>query len=731
MDKHDEQFESYLRQFRLRQPGSLPEMASLKRRSSVRWGLAAAAAVVLVAALSIVLVRNSGNVGGPKATVEAAGNPSLYRVGETIEAGKVIRSNSAVGLLLALEDGSRVEMHAQSELKLESAVDGIRVRLNEGSILVTAAKQRAGHLYVQTRDAMVSVVGTVFFVNAEQSGTTVAVVEGEVHVQQGAELKKLLPGEQIATNPVGQPKTVAEQISWSRSAVEYVALLQQPESPTEEARSSPPEPETGGSSMALYQQAVVRFEQGDINTAVQLFRDSLNGDLNPKWLEVWAHINIGKIYDVRGGQRDRAIQEYQKAVNTGDDTYSAQDEAKKYLGAPFSLSAPTQQAVAVPYPSLMPPALLAQQQAPARLRVGVLPFKVQANYVRGTGDQVRTLITIQVMNRDLAFKDEGGGKKARAHIDGTVYRIDNRRLPGFSQDVMQEFPSNTFTANLDEPTLFQETLYLTPGKYKLHITAEDKNAQSIGVQEHALDVPRIPDQSLQASSLILASSITDLPPRALGADMFALGEKKVKPNVSGVFRTSENLNVWQEIYGLTINQATRKPSATLELVVSQNKKEITKLLSDSKEFTGSGLEFTGPGFLQMRYTNSVSLADFAPGQYDVQVKVTDNLAKVSFVTVSSFSVAAIPATQSTPSRLNAGSAIFYRACNTCHNPQVMNSQNFATKEEYAALVGREAGKGASVTRDEIPILVDYLFDTYGKKSENHIPSDIPLQRNFK
>jgi hypothetical protein len=58
----------------------------------------------------------------------------------------------------------------------------------------------------------------------------------------------------------------------------------------------------------------------------------------------------------------------------------------------------------------------------------------------------------------------------------------------------------------------------------------------------------------------------------------------------------------------------------------------------------------------------------------------------------------------------------------------MNSQNFATKEEYSALVGREAGRGASVTREEIPILVDYLFDTYGKKPDTYVPSDIPLQR---
>jgi len=270
-----------------------------------------------------------------------------------------------------------------------------------------------------------------------------------------------------------------------------------------------------------------------------------------------------------------------------------------------------------------------------RLSNNVLPFRVQANYVRVTSDEVRTLITIQFMNRDLAFQDEGGGKKARAHIEGVIYRIDNRRLRGFSQDVIQEFPSNTFAANLDQPTLFQETRYLTPGKYKVHITVEDKNSQSIGVQDYMLNVPRIPDQSLQASSMILAYSVTDLPQRMLGTDMFALGEKRVKPNVTGVFRRNENLNVWQEIYGLTVDQTTRKPSATFEMVISQNKQEIKKLVSDSTELTGSGL--------QMKYTSSVPLADFAPGQYEVQIKVTDNLTKESFVTPSKFTVAAAPA----------------------------------------------------------------------------------------
>jgi cytochrome c5 len=613
MVEHDKQFESYLRQFRLRKPSSLPEIASMNRRSSMRWVLAAAA-VVLIAGLSVLVVHNAGSGNGPKATVEAAGNPSLYRVGETIESGKVIQSNSAVGLVLALDDGSRIEMHSQSDLKLESAADGIRVRLNSGSIMVTAARQRAGHLYVQTRDAVVSVVGTVFLVNAEQSGTTVAVVEGEVNVQQGAELKKLLPGEQMATSPLRHLNSVAEEISWSQRASAYLALLQQPA-------------EIGPQSLAPAAQVAAAPEVKDDDLGVS----------------------------------------------------------------------PT-----VPLSS------------------GRLPFKVQANYVRVTSEQVRTLIAIQFMNRDLAFLDEGGGKKARAHITGVLYRIDNRRLPGFSQDVSLEFPANTFAANLDQPTLFQESRYLTPGKYKIHITVEDQNSHNIGEQDYALDVPRIPDQLLQASSMILAYSITDLPSRMLGTDMFALGEKRVKPNPSYVFRTNESLNVWQEIYGMTVDKATGKPSATFELLIPGNEQEIRKLTSYFTELRGTDQ--------RMIYTNSIPLGDFPPGQYNVQLRVTDNIAKSVLATTSRFSVIAGPSAQSPPSRQIAGSAIFYRTCNTCHSPQVMNSQNFATKEEYSALVGREAGKGASVTRDEIPILVDYLFDTYGKKPDTYVPSDIPLQR---
>jgi hypothetical protein len=90
-------------------------------------------------------------------------------------------------------------------------------------------------------------------------------------------------------------------------------------------------------SLALFRMGEALFELGNLQAAANVFREALNGDLKPAWIEVWAYVNLGKIFDIRG-QRERAVTEYQKAINTGDDSYGAQAEAQKYLGEPFRRS---------------------------------------------------------------------------------------------------------------------------------------------------------------------------------------------------------------------------------------------------------------------------------------------------------------------------------------------------------------------------------------------------------
>ncbi len=88
------------------------------------------------------------------------------------------------------------------------------------------------------------------------------------------------------------------------------------------------------SSLAHYRVGEVFFLQRNYQAAANEFREALNGDLDPPWTEVWSHINLGKIFDITG-QRERAVNEYNQAIRTKDNTQGAQEEAARYLQQPY------------------------------------------------------------------------------------------------------------------------------------------------------------------------------------------------------------------------------------------------------------------------------------------------------------------------------------------------------------------------------------------------------------
>ena len=88
------------------------------------------------------------------------------------------------------------------------------------------------------------------------------------------------------------------------------------------------------SSLAHFRIGELFFKQNNYQSAANEFRSAINGDLDPKWTEVWSHVNLGKIFDVTG-MRDRAVNEYRFAIRTHDNTGGAQDEASRYSTKPY------------------------------------------------------------------------------------------------------------------------------------------------------------------------------------------------------------------------------------------------------------------------------------------------------------------------------------------------------------------------------------------------------------
>ena len=146
------------------------------------------------------------------------------RPGERIGARESIRTAAGSGAVLELTDGSTIEMRERSELRLVAANDGVRIQLKRGSVIVEAAPQGSGHLYLSTDDVDVVAIGTIFSVSEGVKGARISVIEGEVRVEQGALTRSLSPGQQFNSSQSLTVVPIEEEIGWSQTSDEYLAL---------------------------------------------------------------------------------------------------------------------------------------------------------------------------------------------------------------------------------------------------------------------------------------------------------------------------------------------------------------------------------------------------------------------------------------------------------------------------------------------------------------------------
>ena len=199
----------------------------------MRWAIAAAI-VIGVGLLAVPFVQRFWPYGGFEATVQAAEGP-VYQIADThtasVNNGTKLQQNEKVRTakdgraVVRLGDGSLIEMKDRSELYLTKSGNGTTIHLNRGSIVVEAARQKDGQLFVETADSLVSVTGTVFSVNNGTKGSRVSVIEGEVKLNHASTDRVLKPGEQATTNPAIAMIPVKDEVSWSHNAERYAAVL--------------------------------------------------------------------------------------------------------------------------------------------------------------------------------------------------------------------------------------------------------------------------------------------------------------------------------------------------------------------------------------------------------------------------------------------------------------------------------------------------------------------------
>src|SRR5271169_3105366 len=262
------------------------------------------------------------------------------------------------------------------------------------------------------------------------------------------------------------------------------------------------------------------------------------------------------------------------------------------------------------------------------ISVNLMPFDVRADFVKVTSDTVLVPITIQIKNRDVTFQNKDGVERGTVNIFGRVTTLTGKIVQTFEDTVQVDVPVELLPKTADNSSVYWKALPLriSQNRYRLDIVVKDVNGDRTGSWEHAIQIPDFSEDKLSSSTLIIADQMEPVATKNVGTGNFVIGTTKVRPRVAPsdgkliLFKRNQKLNFWMQVYNLSVDEKTHKPSATFEYnVTDANNKAVIHTVESTDTMGNVGDQVT----LQ----KTLSAANLQPGLYKIVIKVNDNLSK--------------------------------------------------------------------------------------------------------
>jgi GWxTD domain-containing protein len=266
------------------------------------------------------------------------------------------------------------------------------------------------------------------------------------------------------------------------------------------------------------------------------------------------------------------------------------------------------------------------------IKYNLLPMKVRADFIPVTGSSVLSNITIQFERKDLQFRQKGGVSTAAVNIYARITSMARRPVNWFEDVVSVDIPTDMLQQGVQGASIYQKTLPLQPGRYRLNIAAKDTVGGNTTNFEMALDVPRLEDDRLGQSSLILADVLEKVPTKSIGTGPFVIGTSKVRPRIGDSFKREEKLGIYLQLYNFEPDEKTKKADGTVEYVITKNGSN-EKVFEFSEEISAiSG------GASQVVIEKLLPLQNMEPGQYTLRMKVVDKKRNQTLTPSATFTV---------------------------------------------------------------------------------------------
>jgi len=267
------------------------------------------------------------------------------------------------------------------------------------------------------------------------------------------------------------------------------------------------------------------------------------------------------------------------------------------------------------------------------IKYNVLPMKARIDFMRITNSSIMSNITLQFDRKELQFQDKDGVSRATVNIYARITSMTRRVVNVFEDVVSIEVPTPQLAQAVNGVSIYQKSVPLPPGLYRLNVVAKDIVAGSMNNYETALNVPHFEEEKLASSTVVLADLIEKVPTRSIGSGQFVIGTSKVRPRLNDTFKRDEKMGIYLQLYNFEGDEKTHKPNGTIEY-------ELIKRGSNQKilEFAEEVGKMENASANQVTIEKVLPLRDIEPGQYELRMKVTDKNRNQSLNQTASFTV---------------------------------------------------------------------------------------------
>ncbi|MBC7926027.1 MAG: GWxTD domain-containing protein [Bryobacteraceae bacterium] len=267
------------------------------------------------------------------------------------------------------------------------------------------------------------------------------------------------------------------------------------------------------------------------------------------------------------------------------------------------------------------------------IRYNVLPMRARADFMRITNSSVMANITLQFDRRDLQFQDKEGVSKAIVNIYARITSMTRRPVNIFEETVTVEAPTQMLGDYAKGLSVFQKSVPLPPGTYRMNVVAKDVVSGNMNNYEMALQVPHFDEEKLASSSVVLADLIEKVPTRNIGTGQFVIGSSKVRPRLTESFKRDEKMGIYVQLYNFQPDEKTQKPNGLIEYEVSK-KTDNAKIF----EFSEDVAKIESASANQVTVEKVLPLKTLEPGQYTLRMKITDRNSNQTLTQATNFTV---------------------------------------------------------------------------------------------